>query len=310
MSEDRPVRTFKLVYFSGTGGTRKATELLGEALRAADQTVVLQELHCRAQQLSAPYDLLVLLFPVHALNAPQPVYDYLKATAAVSGLSAAVIAVSGGGEVTPNKACRLKTVRLLERKGYRVTYEAMLIMPSNIFVATPGPLASELLAVLPQKVSEIASELVSDRVVHSHPDLLNRFLSFAGEAEKFGAKMFGRHLHADEQCKGCGLCSKSCPVGNIVMQAGKPLYGKQCTLCLRCVYACPNTAIHPKFMKFFVLKGGFRLGDFEVEREEPDRNTRDALLNRAAWAGLRTYLQPEPPQQTYPQNDPGISVKD
>jgi ferredoxin len=50
-------------------------------------------------------------------------------------------------------------------------------------------------------------------------------------------------LHADEQCEGCGLCVRLCPVDNVTLCDGRAEFADQCVLCLRCLHACPQEAI-------------------------------------------------------------------
>jgi ferredoxin len=51
-------------------------------------------------------------------------------------------------------------------------------------------------------------------------------------------------LSADENCVGCGLCAKKCPVQAIQMQDGKPVWVKEkCVMCLGCLHRCPKFAI-------------------------------------------------------------------
>lgn len=50
----------------------------------------------------------------------------------------------------------------------------------------------------------------------------------------------------DDQCIGCGLCVKRCPVHNITMVEGKPTWNHHCELCMACIQSCPNKAIDYK----------------------------------------------------------------
>lgn len=47
-----------------------------------------------------------------------------------------------------------------------------------------------------------------------------------------------------DECTGCGLCEKGCPVSAISLVDGKPVWVKaQCALCLSCLHHCPAFAI-------------------------------------------------------------------
>ncbi len=56
--------------------------------------------------------------------------------------------------------------------------------------------------------------------------------------------MIDRSYHADENCTGCGICSKVCPVHNITMADHKPAWQHHCENCLACINWCPQKAIH------------------------------------------------------------------
>ena len=51
-------------------------------------------------------------------------------------------------------------------------------------------------------------------------------------------------LSVDENCIGCGLCARKCPVQAIQMQGGKPVWVKEkCVMCLGCLHRCPKFSI-------------------------------------------------------------------
>lgn len=47
----------------------------------------------------------------------------------------------------------------------------------------------------------------------------------------------------DEKCSRCGICSKICPVKNINMVDGRPVWQHHCEQCFACLQWCPKEAI-------------------------------------------------------------------
>lgn len=48
----------------------------------------------------------------------------------------------------------------------------------------------------------------------------------------------------NDKCKGCGICTKVCPMRNIRIEAGHPVFGEKCVSCGACLQHCPQNAMH------------------------------------------------------------------
>lgn len=161
MKTPRKINKIKIAYFSGTGSTARVADTLEKELRGRGISVIKSEIRAGNTHSKDEEDLLILLFAVHAFNAPEIVYKWIASLPEDSrGAPTAVISVSGGGEMTPNTACRVSSIRKLEKKNYTVVYEKMVVMPSNWVVKTDDRLAIRLLEILPSKVERIADDLL------------------------------------------------------------------------------------------------------------------------------------------------------
>lgn len=291
-------QTLQIVFFSGTGGTARVAARLGEAFTRRGVTVQRCALGAKP---CAPFtaEALAILFPVYAANAPQPIGEWIAAAPAGENRPAIVISVSGGGEVSPNTACRVATVRALRAKGYRVVYEAMAVMPANFLMAYGDALSALLLRKAAPVTERIAAEVLAGVERHPRPLPIDRALSVLCLVEHPGSRMFGRHLHASADCSGCGLCEANCPRGNIVLQSGKPTFGNRCVFCLRCVYACPRRGIEPGIARASILKEGFDLAAVEARTwNQTSFPTVEELTPGKALAGVRAYLLADEPAPT------------
>lgn len=291
------IKKAQIVYFSGTGGTARVSaqfekSLSGKGIEVQKVALDMQvaEYHTLSTSVQS-VDLLILIFAVHALDAPEPVYDWLHSIPEGKGQAVAVISVSASGEIWPNTACRVGCINLLEKKGYNVFYEQMIVMPSNIFVATKEQLAIRLLQVLPSKVEKCVAEILSGVRLRKRPPVTSRIMSAILKCEKKGAKKFPKYIRVDKSCTGCGWCIRNCPRKNIELVDSRPSFGGQCIACLRCFYGCPSKAIHTRRgFGFITIKEGYSLDEIEKRMSdivlEPLEKVRTGLL----FIGVRNYL--------------------
>lgn len=290
MTPSSQIETVKIAYFSGTGSTARVADAFENELNRRGLSVIKSEIRGGNLNSDEKEDLLILLFAVHAFNAPRVVYQWIASLSSEKQIPVAVISVSGGGEISPNTACRLSSIHRLEKKNYRVVYEKMIVMPSNWVMKTDDGLAIRLLRVLPFKVERIVDDLLQGVVRRTRPKLIDRVFSRIGEMEKTGARFFGRDLRANANCNSCGWCAKNCPVNNITMLENKPAFGDNCILCLKCIYGCPKQAIRAGTLKFIVLKEGYDLNALEKRMQGIKLAPVDNLTKGYLWKGVKKYL--------------------
>jgi len=288
----------KVVFFSGTGGTKRIAEGFERELNKRGRTVETLNLGARDKsadddgdkKFEREADLYILLFPVYAFDAPKPVYRWIEAfEKQTEGKQIAVISVSGGGEMWPNTGCRNNCCKKLEQKGFHVVYDNMMCMPANLMAEVSDHLAMRLINIIPEKVSKALDIILSGQIqrTHFHKSALRNFIS---NQENKNASKYAKTLIISDDCKGCGWCAKNCPTGNIEIdeQSKKPKFLDQCTVCMRCTYGCPIHAISSK--SSMVFKKGFDLDAIERRMEGVELEPIEKCCRGIAWIGVRDYL--------------------
>ena len=248
-----------LVYFSGTGNTGYLAGLLAEKFTRRGILVRLTRLEDAAEGFSPPFGaILGLAYPIHALNAPSPVFDFIADLSDGDGRRAFI--VKSPADPLLNGGSAHLVIAALRSRGWTVCHESMVVMPANVFVRYPDGLIRRLLAAATKRADTIAAEIAAGTTRLPSPGPLARFLTrHLSRLETKGGKYFGRDLRASPACDLCGLCLRNCPSGNIRVSEGRIVFGDRCIICMRCIYICPRGAISPRFFRFFRLKRRYDL---------------------------------------------------
>lgn len=56
-------------------------------------------------------------------------------------------------------------------------------------------------------------------------------------------KFTTKDFYTIDKCVGCGKCEKLCPLNNVKVVGGEPIWGDNCTHCMACIGNCPTAAI-------------------------------------------------------------------
>ncbi len=113
-----------VVYFSGTGGTKRIASSFQEkfsdrkfdvTIHSLDKTEY-ELLRDNYKELINSMDLIILLYPVYATDAPILIFEWINDLPSEKKIPTVVISVSGGGDIWPNTSCRVNVIKALENE--------------------------------------------------------------------------------------------------------------------------------------------------------------------------------------------------
>jgi len=292
------IKSVRLIYFSGTGGTKRIAEAFEKELKGRGLAVMVKNLGESLQEKKDAFseqemkeiDLNILVFPVYALDAPRLVYEWIESAGeSGTGREIAVFSVSGGGEMWPNKGCRNGCCKALEDKGFRVVYDKMMCMPANVLIDYNDHLVMRLIRVIPKKVTQIVDDLLKGKVNRTH-FRKGFIMDWVSRSERENSGKFVQGFEITDECTSCGWCVRNCPMQNVAISepSSKPKFSDRCIICTRCIYGCPVHAIKTKGP--LALKKGFDLEAVERRMEGLELEPLEKCCKGWLYKGVKDYL--------------------
>jgi len=95
-----------------------------------------------------------------------------------------------------------------------------------------------------QRQIDRIAEIVKQKQRHpSVPTTKDKLLTLANPLAKRIIPSEDKKFSWNEKCTGCGTCIKLCPVNNIRLDQGRPVWLNSCEQCAACYNWCPSRAI-------------------------------------------------------------------
>ena len=228
-----------IYWFSGTGNSLSVATDLAKALGGAEVMPVASVLNRDIPVC----DRIGVVFPVYAFGPPKIVQHFLQRVTAVKAKYIYTVATMGGLAGAVHQEVR----KLLAKQGATLAAGWSIVMPGNYPVLAGPPPAekqSQIFARAKQRIAEVAA-VVSAGQTGIYEDtrcLPLRWLATLVH-KKAMTRMADAKFTAGEKCSHCALCSKVCPVENIRMAEGRPVWMHHCEQCMACLQWCPVQAI-------------------------------------------------------------------
>jgi ferredoxin len=140
--------------------------------------------------------------------------------------------------------------KLCREKGLDFMGLAPVVMPENYIALFDVPDKSSADAVIrkAEPVIQAAAERIRDGVPLPalQTGLRDRFMSSVVNPVFYAFVVKAKGFYTVSSCTGCGVCATLCPLNNVRLESGKPVWGDGCTHCMACICRCPAGAIEYK----------------------------------------------------------------
>ena len=134
-----------------------------------------------------------------------------------------------------------------EQKAFIYMGCAEVIMPENYIAMFNAPEKPEAVKII--KNADVVIKNIVDVIRHNGTIPEKKVGAFAKASSGMINTLFyplfvsAKKFYATDACIGCGKCTEVCPLNNVTVKDGKPVWGDQCTHCMACICKCPKEAI-------------------------------------------------------------------
>ena len=231
-----------IFYFSGTGNSQLAAKEIGAV--TGEPVVSINQLLKEGAKGSFQSDgPLVFVTPTYAWRMPRVVEQWIREAHFEGNPNAYFVLTCGVG--CGNAAAYAQ--KLCTEKGLRFCGLAPVVMPENYLAMFATPSEGECQAILEKAVPEI--QILAQRIQRGENfpavpgSAKDKLLSGPVNTLFYQFAVTDKGFTVSDSCISCGKCAQRCPLGNIGIASGKPVWKGNCTHCMACIAGCPTQAI-------------------------------------------------------------------
>lgn len=229
-----------IFYFTGTGNSLKVSKDIAKEIGNCD---VIPMSAYKEKEISSDYESVGFVFPVYAGGPPAYVQKFVANKDFSLNKSAYYYAVATYGAFQGNSLYMINEI--LKRKNILLNAGFGVRMFRNYVIAYDMPSNVEKHQMRSQKKINIIAQKIKQRINTALPKKSRKLFEKINQSTAEYPTMDKDYTISDD-CFSCGLCKKVCPVDNIEMLDGKPVFKHNCEQCMACIHACPKRAINYK----------------------------------------------------------------
>lgn len=237
-----------ILWYSGCGNSRFVADTLSKEL-GDDNMVFIPEAARNGTALEfGPEEVLGIVFPVYSWSVPKLVSEFLR-TVSIKGKPAYIFAACTCGDQTGLTYEHL--CKDLRKQGLQLDAFFSFQMPET-YINLPGfnldtpENAKRKIDGTKESLSEVIG-LIKQRTQGNYDKLRGSKTFLKSNILKplfYGLLITDRKFNVSDDCIGCGICAKNCPLQNITIENDRPKWNGHCTNCMSCYHRCPKNAIN------------------------------------------------------------------
>lgn len=233
-------KKIKLFYFTSTGNTLAVAKELGQKIDGAE---IFSMARCLKENKFPEADTIGILFPVYMAGLPLIVRRFIERYEFKNTNYIFSLATYGGFSGVAHQQIK----KLLSLKGSELSASFGLKMPDNyipFFKEPESSLVDELMIEVDSSLAKIV-EFIDNKVLlpANGTGLWGTILSLVYFVGTKQIPVMDKKFKVKDQCNSCGVCAHLCPVANITIEKGRPVWHHHCEHCLACIHWCPQKAI-------------------------------------------------------------------
>lgn len=229
-----------ILCFSGTGNSKYAAKRIAEI--TGDELVDLNIRIKNRNYERIKAERIVFVVPTYGWRMPKIVTDWINRTD--FDCEKVWFVMTCGGEI--GNAPKYNR-QICEQKHFRYMGTKQILMPENYIAMFGAPTWDEAEKIIDAAEPDIqnAGERIKAENEFSAPrnNLYDKVMSDIVNPIFYKFCVKSKAYYTKDSCVGCGKCVALCPMNNIEIKNGKPIWGRDCTHCMACICHCPAEAI-------------------------------------------------------------------
>ena len=231
-----------VIYFSGTGNSKYCAQMIASELNddIVDSFGFIKNGIAGEFISGKPW---VFVAPTYCWQLPHIFEDFIKSSN-FDGNDDAYFVMTCGSDIGN---AQKYLIDLCDRKGLNYKGVLEVVMPENyiaMFNVPEKKEAERLVKVAKRPLMRAVKQIEAKHSLKGPKvNLIGKISS--GPVNPLFYKLFvkAKPFYTTDKCIGCGECTQWCPLNNIEIRDGKPVWGNNCTHCMACICKCPTEAI-------------------------------------------------------------------
>ncbi|WP_026882169.1 EFR1 family ferrodoxin [Clostridium akagii] len=220
----------KILYFTSTGNSLYVSKKIGGEYYSIPKLLKENSLDFEDEKIG-------IVFPIYNGGVPKIVEEFLNK---VNIKSKYIFGVATYGAFSGSASAHL--LEIGSRNGFKFSYIKEILMVDNYL---PGfDMNKQIQGQAKKKIEENLMIIIKDI------EAGNKYIKKGSNIMEFIRKQLEKHYNTNfeknfsvgNNCNGCKVCEKVCPVDNIKVEH-KPVFKNNCQHCLACIQNCPQKAI-------------------------------------------------------------------